>query len=289
MTTDKHKANLMGELKSILLATDGSIYSKSALRQALIFAEACHIQLTLLHILEFSPQFKSHFETIGLAHLREMEEKTRLHYEEIREKAAEDHNVEMNIVIRTGDHPYKRIVEEATARKSDLIIMGKHGKTEIQRLVMGSVTAKVIAYSPCKVLVVSKDASVEGKNIMLATDGSPYSDAAEMEAINMADRCPMLKNFVALSVAPGKDELQHARYNLESVISKAKDKGVKVEAVAMTGEPYKVITEQAKERDIDIIIIGTHGRTGLEKLLMGSVAERVVAVAHCSVLIAKKH
>jgi nucleotide-binding universal stress UspA family protein len=70
-----------------------------------------------------------------------------------------------------------------------MIIMGTHGKTEMKRLMMGSVTALVIGHAPCNVLVLPLNAKVECKNILVATDGSKYSDAASSEAIGVAKKC----------------------------------------------------------------------------------------------------
>jgi nucleotide-binding universal stress UspA family protein len=67
----------------------------------------------------------------------------------------------------------------------------------------------------------------------------------------------------------------------------AQKEGVTVQAFVMTGKPADAIIETAKDKSADLIIIGSHGRTGLEKLLMGSVAERVIVLSPCAVLIVK--
>lgn len=277
-----YRTQLMGELKSLLLATDGSQYSEGAIKEALLFAKSCGIRLTLLYVLGLSDGY----ETGGLTFVEHRDSAMDEYMDKVRENAAEE-NVELEIVIRRTDEAYKGIIQEAIERRSDVIIMGRRGMTGLKRVLMGSVTAKVIAYAPCKVLVVPKEANIKGENILLATDGSPYSAAAEIEAINMAKRCPQVKTLTALSVAPTKGKLDEARKILSTVKENANRQGVILNTLALTGNPYEVIVETARERDINVVLMGTHGRTGIEKLLMGSIAERVVALSHCSVLVIK--
>jgi hypothetical protein len=282
MNEDKYRMNLMGELKSILLATDGSEYSSGAIKEAINFAQACQTALTVLRVLEYNPEF----ETEGLRYADDIEKKAAGHFDYIRAAAAEQ-NVECDIVVRRSTQAYETIIDEARKTRADIIIMGRRGHTGLKKLLLGSQTAKTIAYAPCKVLVVPKDTEIKGENIMLATDGSKFSDAAQAEAIMMAKRCPFVRNFLAVSVAASQDKVAEAERNLEKVRENAEKEGVRVDTLALIGEPYKAIVNASLETARDIVIMGTHGRTGLERLLMGSVAERVVALAMCSILVTK--
>ena len=71
---------------------------------------------------------------------------------------------------------------------------------------------------------------------------------------------------------------------LESLLAKAKKAKVRVRAFQMEGVPYDQIARAAKSKRADLIVMGTHGRTGLSRFFMGSVAERVIPLAHCPVL-----
>jgi nucleotide-binding universal stress UspA family protein len=276
------KNNLMGELKSLLLATDCSPHSEGAVKEAILFAKSCSIKLTLLYIRGLSEGYESG----GLTAMEKMDPKILSYFNAVRETAAEE-NVELDIVIRRTDEAFQGIIKEAEERKTDVIIMGRRGMSGFQRILMGSVTAKVIAYAPCKVLVVPKDADVRGEKILLATDGSKYSEMAEIESINIAKRCPHVKNFTAVSVAPSKDNIEQANKILNRLNASASKEGVSVDTLALVGEPYKTIVNASLETSADIVIIGTHGRTGLSRFFMGSVAERVIALCHCSVLVVK--
>ena len=92
------------------------------------------------------------------------------------------------------------------------------------------------------------------KKILLPTDGSKYSDISEKHALSIAlrDEC-------------GVD--------------------VKITTMVKEGSPARVILETIEEEDIDLVVIGSSGKTGIDKFLMGSVAEKVVKSAKCSVLV----
>lgn len=277
------KLQLIEGLKNILLAIDGSEYCNGAVKEAIFMAKSCGSRLSVIYVLDINPEL----ETEGLQIVEKMELSAKGHLDAVKKMAAEE-NIECESIVRRHDEPYKAIIEEAKKRKIDVIIMGRRGRSGLRKVLMGSVTAKVIGYAPCKVLIVPKDAAIKCENIMLATDGSENSMAAEREAIYIAKRCPQIKNFIALSVARTDDRLEWAKANVEKVRNAAEEAGVKAEATAVEGRPYKAIVDAAADRNVDLLILGSYGSTGLTKLLMGSVAERVIGLVNCAVLVAKK-
>jgi hypothetical protein len=217
---------------------------------------------------------------------------------------AKNEGVDCNTVVRQGEDSYQYIVDEAMKNKSSMIVMGRRGRTGLKRLMMGSVTARVIGHAPCNVLVVPRAAQLEFTNIVVATDGSKYSVAAASEAIGLAKRNGSA--LTVLSVVPAdidtpvdvgftvnqqeliaEKEMQEAEKNARAVKEAAQKENVSVKALIMSGKPADAIIEIAKERRADLIVLGSHGRTGLERLLMGSVAERVIVLATCPVLVVK--
>ncbi len=282
------RADFMGSFKSVLLCTDGSDYSAGAIQAAINIARECgRPRLTVFRALEFNPEF----ETEGAKFAAKIELRAREHLELIREIAAEN-DVECEAVVRRAMEPWKAIIEEARKRNADMIVMGRRGMTGLKKILIGSQTSKVIAYSPCNVLVVPKDAVMRGETLLLATDGSKYSETAETAALNMCRRCTeegicIVRNFIVLSVAVTSEKLKEAIDNVEKVGKDTKKEGIEIEGLPLLGKPYEVILEVAKYRNADLIVLGTHGRTGMERVLMGSVAERVVALSHCAVLVVK--
>ena len=133
--------------------------------------------------------------------------------------------------------------------------------------------------------------------IIAATDGSRYSKAAVDEAIKIAKASK--GNLTIVSVVDVTEEFETEAPELterferqfkamvERITKQAKAKGVKAEGIVKIGEPYNVIISAAKAKKADLIVMGSHGRRGLSRLLMGSVTERVIGHAKCPVLVVK--
>ncbi|MCI5222450.1 MAG: universal stress protein [Candidatus Electrothrix sp. AR4] len=204
-------------------------------------------------------------------------------------KMADDNSLECDIVVEESYQPDKTIVDLACQHNADILIMGRHGRNKLMKLLVGSMTSKVIGHGFPKVLVVPKDFSIGGDKVLLAVDGSEFSEMAADEAISMGVSCTTLKKVYALSVATNESKLDKARELVDAVCDKGKKKApnVEFEPLALTGRPSEVIAATAKEKGVDIILAGGHGK-GLGKLLMGHVTEKVIGRAHCAVLVVEK-
>jgi nucleotide-binding universal stress UspA family protein len=199
-------------------------------------------------------------------------------------------------VCEQGD-PYERIVDLSEAENADLIVMGRSGRGSVEKALIGSVTARVIGYSQKDVLVVPSNAEVGWKSILLATDGSKYSRAAAARAIDFAQSYN--GTLTALSVVDVPDEfyaeatdvadamIMKAKKYAGDVKAEAEAKGIKSDALVREGDSAKAIISVAKDVNADVIVMSSHGRTGLRRLLMGSVTARVIGLSSCPVLIVK--
>jgi nucleotide-binding universal stress UspA family protein len=188
--------------------------------------------------------------------------------------------------LRFGSPVHEEILAVAAAVHADWIVMGRRGVTGLSRLLMGSVTARVIGYSPVNVLVVPRDAALKLKRIMIASDGSQYSDAAWEEALALTKMAGA--NLVAVTAARDEKRAMDGRLLLQHLEAAATRTGVLLETHLIKGWPFEAVLSAAKEHRADLIILGSHGRTGLKRLLMGSVAERVIGQAKCPVLLVKR-
>ena len=283
---EEYRAKMMGEIATILLATDGSEFSEGAVQEALFFAQACGAKLKVLHILKVD--MDQEFSTHAQASVATM--KVHPHLERIKEMA-ESLEVDYEIILKECPSRSKGIVEEAKAQKSDVIITGRRGKTGLAKFFVGSVTAEVIGFAPPKVLVVPKDFTISGQSLLVALDGSPHSAAAADQAISMCSQCPAIKKVIALSVAENDEQLGHAKdlvANFQQKLLLKKD-SVEVHAVAEVGSPNDIIIEKAKASNVDLIVMGGYGKAGVSKMLMGSVTEKVIASAHCGILVVDLH
>ncbi|HUO77890.1 MAG TPA: universal stress protein, partial [Thermodesulfovibrionales bacterium] len=223
-------------------------------------------------------------ETIGADAFQKEEEEAITYLESVKTKALQE-GLSCQSMLLYGDEPYQLIVDTAAEKMVDMIIIGRHGRTGLMKVLMGSVATKVIGHSRCKVLVVPKAARIEYRNILLASDGSEHSIAAASEAIGIAKRCG--SNIIALSVAHSEAELKEAKTNVSRVIEMAQKDGIPAEALTPIGKPYDVIIETAGGRAVDLIVMGAYGKTGLRKVFMGSTTEKVIGHTACAVLVVK--
>jgi nucleotide-binding universal stress UspA family protein len=202
--------------------------------------------------------------------------------------AADKLGVSLKTVTPQGQLPHVAIVAAAEEIRPDLIIMGRCGKSALARILMGNVTARVIGNSPMNVLVVPRGGMVGFQRILVASDGSPYSDAAWKLALSMAKRAK--SQLIGVAVAPGKGDILEAKAIIRRMLTAARGAGAPFKGVNPQGvSPANGIVQQAIKHEVDLIIVGSYGRTGLKKLLMGSVAERVIGQSPCPILVVKQH
>lgn len=286
-------------IESILLSTDGSEFSEGAVREAIKLAKNCSSGLSVLSVIDYNPEF----DAVAPQIIEKKEKDARRHLQEVQDRAAKA-GVNCTTIVERGEDSYKSIVDTASKNKNTMIVMGRRGRTGLKRLMLGSVTARVIGHAPCNVLVVPKAANLQFKNIVVATDGSRYSDLAASEAIGLAKRNGSALTIIAVvpsELATPTDieftvnqreliaekEMHEAEKNAKAVKDAAQKAGLSAKAFVMSGKPAEAIIQNAEERKADLIVLGSHGRTGVERLLMGSVAERVIVLASSPVLVVK--
>ncbi len=284
----------MGKYKKIIVAIDGSDASIHALRESFRLGTNEKSWITVVAV---APPYEGDLDMVGVGNVLSA---MRRPYEEAlsraREIASRD-RVLIKTVLEEGE-PYERIVDLATSENGDIIIMGRKGLTHLDKALIGSVTARVIGYSHRDILVVPNNTAVGWENILVATDGSRFSNVAVEHAINFAkDYEGRLKVLSVVNVpaeAYGEspklvdDLVNRGRGYVEAVGKKASDAGIPSETfVKETEEAYQAIIQIAKEQEINTIVMGSHGRTGLKRLLMGSVTEKVIGNAPCPVLVVK--
>jgi nucleotide-binding universal stress UspA family protein len=279
-------------LTKILACTDDSPASRGAVQAALDLARACACRVVLLNVLDFFPYVDYQQPDIlgfppplaqELLELRE--QAVQEHLEHWKQEAAQQ-GVELEGLLRMGAPTHGEIVAAAGELQPDLSVMGRRGTSGLERLLVGSVTARVIGHSALKVLVVPKDATLAYRRLLIATDGSPFSQAAWQEALEMARRTG--GNLLVAAAVHGDLAPDKAAALVDRLTAEARNAGVAPEPLVLSGRPDEAILQVAAAKQVDLIILGSHGKTGLKRLLMGSVAERVIGQAACPVLVVKR-
>ena len=278
-------------LEKLLVCTDESPDSQGAVTAALDLAKAAGCQVFLLQVLSFIPLYELQAPDllpppmVNLELQAAQEAAVRSRLESWQEKAAEM-GVRLEPRLRTSVSAYEGILEEAEAVQPDWIIMGRHGLTGLPRLLLGSVTARVIGHSAFSVLVVPRGAALEFKRVLIAADDSPFSAAAWQEALSITQR--MESHLTAIAVAASGGEVKAANQVVQRMEAEARLRGVPLETAVPYGQPFEAILQVAQAKKVNLIVLGSHGRTGLRRLLLGSTAERVIGQAPCPVLVVKK-
>ena len=279
-------------LQKLLVCMDDSAESAGAFTAGLTLARSCRSKLFLLQVVEIIPGYELYAPDMmppspqpDLEFLKLREEAVRKRLEKWQTEAA-NQGIDLEIRVRSDTAADTGILEEAEEIQPQLIIMGRHGRTGLDRMVMGSVTAKIISHSHFNVVVVPRQAVLDFKRLLIASDGSPFSAAAWEEALSITRIVG--SSLVAVSVARDDSALSRTEETLEQMEKAAAQAGVPLETQVLRGRPFEAILNAASMKEVNLIILGSHGRTGLKRLLLGSVAERVIGLTPCPVLVVKK-
>jgi len=285
----------------ILVATDLSDAAAEAVRQAHAHALWTNGRLAVCHVV---PQLAAASVLFPQDHGPQA-----LSTLDLRERLTQ--MVGDNVVALTGLRPedfdvfidegtvYAEIVRRAEAWGSDLIVVGSRGSTAFTRLLLGNVAEKVVRYAACPVLVARP--SHDKGCVVAATDLSdpslPAVEAAARAArlrgaslkvlhvVEISDVGSMFGMPITVARPAGFAETQAAlRKQLEDAMVRY---GATGEAILADGPPAATIVRLSEELSAGLVVVGTHGRTGVPRMLIGSVAETVVRSAACSVQVVR--
>jgi nucleotide-binding universal stress UspA family protein len=203
-----------------------------------------------------------------------------------------------------GAVPAERICDYAEAEDVDLIVMGTHGRRGVDRMLFGSVTEEVVREAPCPTFTVRTEADAAPgqavRRVLAPVDFSDASEAAVRHAREIAltygaeiDLLHVVEEPFypsAYGYDPSAFPTAEVLDNVEAQLGEMAREMVGYEHAvieARTGDPAREILAYTEEKAVDLIVIATHGRTGLNRMLMGSVAERVLRRAPTPVFIVK--
>lgn len=211
--------------------------------------------------------------------------------------------VDAETALRDGT-PSQAVLDLVEELGADLLVVGTRGLTGFQHLLLGSTAERIVQKSPAPVLSVHPGDGLpehEPHTILVPTDFSEDAEAAletaeqALALVEAETRVILLHVFhvpaeyrsygPAGSFFEFTEELSDTLSERMDALAKPfRDEGLKVQTLVAEGIPAEVIVHKADEYDVDLIAMGTHGRSGLAHLLLGSTAERVVQHAPCPVL-----
>jgi nucleotide-binding universal stress UspA family protein len=294
------------KLTRILCPTDFSETSRHAIAQAVALAGQYRSRITALYALApttfaLSEVAASFDEISESEHLRKCVEQDLA--------CARDGGIVVDAAVEIGQ-PVDRILARAIELPADLIVMGTHGASGFQHLILGSVTEKVLRKAPCPVLTVPPRAHATSqlpfKRLLCAVDFSKASLDAVAAAVSLARESGATVTLLHVlewpwveSPAPTFQELppesasalaEFRRYSETSALQRLRsltgdpDPTCALETRVSNGKPYTEVLRVAAEEQSDVIVVGVHGRNPVETALFGSTTNQIVRRATCPVL-----
>ena len=283
----------------IVVGVDGSSCSTSSVQALAHFTPPEELTLVhALHLPDFSypmitPELRTEAQIAVEAQLRQKGE-------EILDEARTHLPADFPHVQRVHQigHPVDVIIETARTALSNLIIVGARGLGPVKELILGSVSHRVLMHAPCSTMII-KAPLTQLRKILLPIEGREDAEAALQFLALQPFRPPVEVEVFAVWPQPqlswpttvGQSDLleiqaiEEARERMKSITDRLIQMNVLCQANIGIGDPAFAILEQAKASQSDLIMMGTHGRGGLSRFLMGSVSHSVLHQASCPVLI----
>lgn len=287
----------------ILFAVDGSHCSKEAIATALTMRCPAGTELLVVSAVDFLEDLPS-LEGIKKKEIAETEKLVHSVVQQLRDTHP---HATVTGAVRDG-YVYEEILDTCKEWKPDLLMLGSHGRTGISFLMTGSVSRAMLQEAPCAVRIVRVRSEEHTKsdifNVILALESEehsqslidhvlefPWSEYTTFKCVNIVSE--LHRGLLAEPEITQGEEL-HAHYQdmvagsaawLEVASQKLNNKfGKRVaKAEVLLGEPRQALVELAKSWPADLIVMGSHGRRGFEKSILGSVSEAVAMHAPCSV------
>jgi nucleotide-binding universal stress UspA family protein len=292
-------------ISHILCPVDFSEYSARAVAHALAMARWYRARLTMLHVCVNLPRAELPPIVLGDAERAQL-------LDELRRFAGPHEGVSVDFHVQEASEVHQAILDHAGDLGADLLVIGSHGRQGIQRLLLGSVTEKLLRRVLCPLMVVphavsdtTRDESVRFEKILCPVDFSESSLAALAYALSIAQEADATLTILhAVDIPPDLSEyMPPVDLSLDSIRAAAIANSLKrlrelipdsartfctVEATVVEGAAYREVLKAAAERHSDLIVMGVHGRGALDVLLFGSNTARVTRAAPCPVLVLRQ-
>jgi nucleotide-binding universal stress UspA family protein len=293
----------MLELKLILCPVDFSEFSATAYRYALSVAEHYQAKLVVQHIVELWRYPSAGFAASASLYdefCQSLCESGKEHLQEFVKNYARD-GTQLELVVHQGMAP-DSILSFAQAKKADVIVMGTHGQRGYDRLMLGSVTNRVMRSASCPVLTVRNPPrdfmaadDKDGRHvhrlrqILFCTDFSENSESALNYAISATEEYGAELTLLHVleevpSSAKTEKAIAAATERLDKLNPPKARKTLKIKTAVRIGKPYRQIIQFAVEGQIDMVAMGVRGRGALDLAVFGSTTYRVMQLGPCPVL-----
>ncbi|MEW5723537.1 MAG: universal stress protein [Thermodesulfobacteriota bacterium] len=289
------------QLNTIICTTDFSDLANQAVPYALALAQEYKAKLYVCHVIDL-PAAAMYGE--ALVDPQEIQLQIENYAQEQVGRMVGQRPVDWEPLITVG-HPAEEIARLAGEKKVGLVIAATHGRSGLQRLILGSVTERLMRTLPCPLLVSPDPAAglkkeVRFRRLLVGCDFSQDSDLAVEYGLHLAQEFQaelhlahvieptLLKDMLRPGSAPDTEIRQGLRdrlnEDLAGLIPEEAHNWCDCKTSLLAGQPHEELTKYAVIHDVDLIVLGVHGRGFVELLLVGSTTDRVIRMAPCPVL-----
>lgn len=282
----------------VLVAVDASETAQFAVQ---LLSQLCPTwQVVVLHVIDVEARTHPHLSG-GLLHAYHTQLTKQLHQEASHllshvEQQLHNSLKQIEVVVREG-RAAEVILTEAQTRQVALIILGNRGLSTIPALLLGSVSYRVSHRAPCAVLLVKRPLG-KLRSMIIGMDRSAEARkaaafAAESGLIGLAERTIITTVTPIVSfLDPGDMDSKATSHQasgdaasfIQRVQHKLSNRWRHIEGLVLRGEPAAALLALAQKETADLIVVGTRGQTGIRRLLLGSVSQKVMMHAACAVL-----
>lgn len=318
-TRKRRQSSDMLTIRNILVPMDFSGFARQALTCAVPLARKHRAKISLIHVVRPTAALRA-FPDGGIAipmDAYRLVSVARTHLGDLAARLLPD-ELRGRMLVREG-YPADQVVAAAKAIRADLIVLSNTGRSGLKRVVLGSTAERILRHAHCPVLTVRRQSSgpamrllslekplypqrLPWRRILAPLDFSLTSLRALKIAVPLAKESSarlVLLNVVepnpyptgmegAILDTPDANLEQNAKKELPQVARRFVPKSIRVTSLVARGRAADVIVETAEKKGVDLIVLSTHGHTGLNRLLMGSTAEQVVRTAKCPVFVVRK-
>jgi nucleotide-binding universal stress UspA family protein len=292
----------MANFKRLLAATDLSAPARHAAERAARVAKEAGASLDIIHVASLAPleRLRRLVAEVPVELEQRMLDAARDALRELAATLRRQYGVEAGVHVTSGPL-LAEISGQADAMDAELVILGARGASFMRHLLLGSTAERMVSRTSRPMLVVKQAAHERYQNVLVPVDFSAYS-------------LPMIKN--ALAIAPGAELIllhayevpfegklryagvddamihhyqaaarEEALQKLQALHDEAGLPPHSVRTMVLHGDPLQHIIQQEQEQDCDVIVMGKHGESMVEELLLGSVTKHVLAESQCDVLV----
>jgi nucleotide-binding universal stress UspA family protein len=296
--------------KHLLVPLDGSHLAEAALPPAIYLAQLLHAPVTLIHVIEHdAPQ-----EVHGEPHLTDCGEAC-TYLDEVAARFPPEIHVESHVHTSEVSNVARSIVDHVSELESDLIVMCTHGHGGLRRWLFGSIAQQVLSTGTSPVLLVQPDKTGHAptfscRRLLVPLDGDSEHEQGLPVAARLAQICQAALHLVMViptrgtlsgerastaRLLPGTMSAlldmtqQGAEEYLNRHVTRLQAAGLSVTESVGRGAPATVIARTAHDDEADLIVLGTHGKTGMDAFWSGSVTPRIFSRARIPLLLVRVH